>query len=207
MMEAILAVLGEWVSVALRREATDLVAGEYPPLKPYRAGLAASSGLDTVLLFLKTVGERAGDHDLLDYCASAEVQLSSPEGVAEAVRQFCIHHFFHQPKFRVDMSKYLALMEEHKALIDDPEELRKLYGYVDEELKLKQVYEAVKGRLCVPLYSASLMPEIPRPTFDHLKAAVDEEIAEVYRRADKHFAKRLGSLLPPSAPTTALPDR
>ena len=202
MKEAILGVLGEWVGMAMHQGAKDLVAGEYPPMRPYRANLAQSSGLDTVIRFLRTVGERVGDSELLDYCATAEVQLSSPEGVAEAVRQLCIHHFFREPKFRVDMSKYRALIEDHKSRIADPEELRKFYGYVDEELKLKQVYEAVKHRLCTPLYMAPYTPEIPRPTFDHLKAAVDAEIAEVYRRADKHFAKRLGSLEPSSAPAT-----
>jgi hypothetical protein len=193
MKDAILGVLGEWVSAALYQGTADLVAGEYPAPRPYRTNLAKSAGLDAVILFLKTVGERTGDPDLLDYCANAEVQLSSPEGVAEAVRQLCIHHFFHQPKFRVDMSKYRALVEDHKARIADPDELRKLYGYVDEDRKLSQVYEAVKKRLCVPLYYAPSVPEIPRPTFDHLKVAVEEEIAEVYRRADKHFAARLGS--------------
>jgi hypothetical protein len=199
MREVVLAVLGEWVAVELKHETATLVAGEYPPMKPYRSALAAYNGLDSVIRFLKTVGERIGDPGLLDYCASAEVQLSSPEGVAEAVRRLCIHHFFREPKFRVDMSKYRALVEDHKSHLD-PDELRKLYGYVDEEQKLKQVYEAVKKRLCVPLYCAPSVPAIPRPTFDHLRSEVEEEIAEVHRRADKHFAARLGSLSPARAP-------
>ena len=189
MREAVFEVLAEVLGPVMYATAAVAVAGKSS--LPVRRG-RPDPALDAVLQFAKRVGAKAGDYELVDYCVNAEVQLCDVDSLAEAVRQLCIHHFFHQPKFRVDMSRYRALIEGQAAAMDDREEVRKLYAYVDEDRKLNDVYEGVKRRLCVPLLSApSVAGAIQRPTFEDLRVAVEAEVAEVYRRADKHFAKRL----------------
>jgi hypothetical protein len=194
MREAVLEMLAELVGSTVSAEAAYLAGGKGKQTTSSRPRLKPDPGLTAIVQFLKNVGTRIGDKELVDQCVNAEVQLCSVEALADVVRELCIHHFFHEPKFRVDMSKYRVLVDEYTRGLEDREEIRKLNGYLDEDRKLKEVYEAVKRRLCTPLYSAWLAPEIRRPTFDDVKAAVDHEIAEVYRRADKHFAARLSNV-------------
>jgi hypothetical protein len=156
-----------------------------------------------VVLFLKSVAEETADKELLDRCVGLELKFREPGELVEAARQMCVRYFFREPLFRVDMSKHHAIVEQHAADVDDVDELRKLRNYVDEDRKLREVYEAVKARLSQPLYRAGFDPDVRPLTLDNLKRAVEEEIAEVHRRAEKHIAAKLAKVIAEQPPSRA----
>lgn len=157
--------------------------------------------------FLKEVAYQQDDLELLAIASKVEMQVERLikaeedaeeeaererqemwEQVSDAdkqIRDLCIRHFYTDPAFSVDMSKYVSIVEASSASFSDPYKLASLRRYVDEEQMLNKVFEKVKSRLR-RTNSSGLVP-----TFDDVSKAFGIELEKVFRLADVHVERTI----------------
>lgn len=159
-------------------------------------------------LFLQEVAHRLRDAELLGLCTMMERDLSDrfeAESKADEVREreaeretkaqdevkaVCVKYFFKERVFKVDLSKYRAMIDTCASRVRDPAELRKLRRYVDEEQCLGRIHTDVKNHF---LYRTPVADPTP-PSFEEVKAEFERRLADVIRRADKHVPETLDRL-------------
>lgn len=117
----------------------------------------------------------------------------------EAVRKFCVQHFFKDPRYLVDMSRYRDMIA-NAGGIDLAVKIG-LAKYLDERKILSKIYLEVRDHFKTASRKASFfmcessgpLPEnLPEfPTLASLDVQFELELADVYRRADVTVAKRL----------------
>ena len=197
MRDSIKAILQAWVSQLEAQKATDTDYDDYEVFLDYKVLGAAT--------FLKQVAFQQDDLELLAIASKVEMQVErlikaeeDAEEEAEReqqemwelaseadqqIRAICIRHFYTEPAFPVDMSKYVSMVEASSANFSDPYKLASLRRYVDEEQVLNKVFEKVKNRLRRTNLSGLV------PTFDDVSKAFVIELQEVYRLADAHVER------------------
>ncbi|MEP6654821.1 MAG: hypothetical protein ABJA82_15770 [Myxococcales bacterium] len=159
-------------------------------------------------LFLQEVAHKLRDAELLGLCTMIERDLSDRfeaeskayadhereverEAMArEEVRAICVRYFFKERLFKVDLSKYLAMIDACASHVRDAAELKKLRRYVDEEQCLGRIHSQVKNHF---LHRTPMADPRP-PSFEEVKAEFERTLAEVIRRADKHVSETLDRL-------------
>lgn len=102
------------------------------------------------------------------------------------VREVCIQHFYTEPAFSVNMSKYEEMIAASAESFSDPYKLSSLNKYVDPQQALTKIYEKVKSRL----WGASSIHGLV-PTFKDVSEAFEVELHEIYRLADIHVSRVL----------------
>jgi len=197
MRDSIKSILQAWVSQLEAQKATETDYDNYEVFLDYKVLGAAT--------FLKQVAFQQDDLELLAIASKVEMQVerlikaeedSQEEAereqhemwelVSEAdqqIRAICIRHFYTEPAFSVDMSKYVSMVEASSASFSDPYKLASLRRYVDEEQVLNKVFEKVKSRLRRTNLSGLV------PAFDDVSKAFVIELQEIYRLADAHVEK------------------
>lgn len=118
----------------------------------------------------------------------------------KSARRLCIRHFFEEPRYTVDMSRYREMVNGAHGVEQSVKD--GLTKYLDERKILGKVYLEVRNhfRICTLIGYRSDWPYSdppeklpPLPTLDDLDARFRVELADVYRRADTTVAKRLRS--------------
>lgn len=117
-----------------------------------------------------------------------------------AAKKFCIRHFFKEPRYTVDVSRYRAMVA---SAVDIDQSVKDgLAKYLDETKLLQRVYLQVRnhftiatllGYTCGSTYEEPPEQLPPPPTLDDLDARFRVELADICRRADLTVAKRLQS--------------
>ncbi|SCZ22868.1 MULTISPECIES: hypothetical protein [unclassified Pseudomonas] len=194
MRESIKVTLQAWVSQLEAQRVADAEYAEDDVFLDYKVLGAAT--------FLKQIAYEQDDMELLAIASKAEIQvkrLIEAEDEAERerlcmqeeeyeadqrIREICIHHFFIEPAFSVDMSKYEAMIEASAAGFSDPHKLASLKKYVDTAQVLNKIYDKVKSRL---RRASALNGGLP--TFEEVLRAFEAELQEIYRLADAHVPK------------------
>lgn len=199
MRDSIKATLQAWVSQLEAQKATEKDYDDYEFFLDYKVlGVAT---------FLKQVAFQQDDLELLAIASKVEMQVEllikaeedaeedaeremyeTWEQVSDAdkqIKSLCIHHFYTEPAFSIDMSKYVALVEDYSESFSDPHRLASLRRYVDEEQVLNKIFDKVKSRL----RRANLSGVVP--TFDDVSKAFDIELEGVYRLADIHVERTI----------------
>lgn len=197
MRDSIKAILQAWVSQLEAQKATETNYDDYEVFLDYKVLGAAT--------FLKQVAFQQDDLELLAIASKVEMQVErlikaeeDAEEEAEReqqemwelaseadqqIRAICIRHFYTEPAFSVDMSKYVTMVETSSSSFSDPYKLASLRRYVDEKQVLTKVFEKVKIRLRRTNLSGLV------PTFDEVSEAFRVELKEIYRLADAHVEK------------------
>lgn len=103
----------------------------------------------------------------------------------QKIRDACIHYFYTEPAFLVDMSKYETMIQASDANISDAKKLAGLRRYIDSRQVLGKICENVKSRLRRTFTGGGV------PTFNEVSEAFDIELCEIYRLADIHVARVL----------------
>ncbi|CAN7644771.1 hypothetical protein [Pseudomonas sp. LjRoot263] len=197
MRDSIKATLQAWVSQLEAQKATEIDYDDYEVYLDYKVlGVAT---------FLKQVAYQQDDLELLAIASKVEMQVERIikaeelaeedeererqemwEQVSEAdqqVRAICIRHFYTEPVFSVDMSRYKSMVEASSQNFSDPYKLSSLRRYVDEEQVLNKIFEKVKSRLRRAASGG------PVPTIDEVSQAFEIELQEIYRLADAHVER------------------
>ncbi|MEC6742977.1 hypothetical protein [Pseudomonas qingdaonensis] len=156
-----------------------------------------------VATFVKHVAFEQDDLELLALASKVEMQVEreialqdeaqrdhmlaqdQSYGRHERVREICIQHFYTAPAFRVDMSKYQALIEAAGEFADS-RKFSGLLNYIDADRVLSKIYDRVKKRL-----NRTTVAGGPLPTLEDVTKAYDLELEEVYRLADTHVERVL----------------
>lgn len=107
----------------------------------------------------------------------------------EKARKFCIQAFYKDELFKVDMSKYQAVIEENKAVLEQAGVYTRLTKYADNKTALDKVYSKVMSKVRF-YYAENEGFELPNTS--ELEDIVNSEINEIYRLADKHVYAELG---------------
>lgn len=161
-----------------------------------------------VATFLKHVAYQEDDLELLAIASKVQMQveqmiLADDEEQDEAeqerqemqqriyesdekIRKACIHHFYTEPVFSVDMSKYEAMIQASAQRFSDPYKLSSLSRYVDREQVLARIVEKVKNRL----RRTSAMC-VTAPTLADVVQAFETELQVIYRLADAHVERTI----------------
>ncbi|QXI07014.1 hypothetical protein HU718_004780 [Pseudomonas tensinigenes] len=155
-----------------------------------------------VATFLKQIAYEQDDLELLAISSKVEMQVlrmlqdeekadHEREEIEEQayeldrkVREVCIQHFYTEPAFSVDMSKYEEMITVSAESFSDPYKLSSLKKYVDAQQVLTKIYEKVKNRL----WRASSIHGLV-PTLKDVSEAFDVELHEIYRLADIHVSR------------------
>jgi len=197
MRDKIKATLQAWVSLLEVQKATEADYGEYDFFLDYKVlGVAT---------FLKQVAYQQDDLELLAIASKVEMQVERMinaeedaeeetererheiwQQVSEAdqlIRAICIRHFYTEPAFSVDMSKYVSMVEASSSSFSDPYKLASLRRYVDTEEVLNKIFDKVKSRLRRTNLAGLV------PTFDDVSQAFGIELQEIYRLADAHVER------------------
>jgi hypothetical protein len=202
MRDVLLSVLQDWKRALSAQDADHDLDGEN------ESDYDLDSHLYGVALFLKGVAHKTGDVELLGISTKLERDLKARFAAADhadeewhregdarlhfedAVKRICIQHFFKEPAFKVDMSKYRAMIDDQAPRVRDAGELEKLRRYIDDDLRLRRIYADVKNSFFYRSDEAN-----PRlPTFEEVKAAFERVFADVLRRADAHVSAQLRKL-------------
>jgi len=164
--------------------------------------------LHGVALFLQEVALKERDRELLglstmvkrDLAARFEAESKADmererdaERECEAydeIRAVCVRYFFKERTFKVDLSKYRAMIDTCASRVTDAADLEKLRRYVNEERCLGRIHTDVKHHFL----RRARGPEPLPPSFEEVKAEFDRHLAELVRRADKHVSKTLDRL-------------
>lgn len=194
MRDSIKAILQAWVSQLEVQKATETDYDDYEVFLDYKVLGAAA--------FLKQVAFQQDDLELLAIASKVEMQVerlikTEEDAEEEAdqerherhlqeyeadrqIRAVCIHYFYTEPAFSVDMSKYTSMVEAASENFSDPYKLASLRRYVDEKEVLNKIFEKVKSHLRRANWGG------PTPTFDEVAQAFAAELQEIYRLADAH---------------------
>ncbi len=197
MRDSIKATLQAWVSQLEAQKDTQPGYGDYEFLLDYKVLGAAT--------FLKQVAYMHDDLELLAIASKVEMQVeliikAEEDAEEEAEREqqemwelaseadqqikaICIRHFYTEPAFSVDMSKYVSMVEASSASFSDPYKLASLRRYVDKDEVLNKIFDKVKSRLRRTTLYESV------PTFDEVSQAFGIELQEIYRLADAHVER------------------
>jgi hypothetical protein len=163
-----------------------------------------------VARFLKEVGHKENDVELLGLATKAEIDLSERFASArksyqmhqedlerendfyEDIRELCRSLFYEQRSFRVDSSRWRQMLDERAAEIGEVGEIGQLRAYIDEKRILNDVYYGT-----LKAVSAHPPGEVPAtlPSFDGIKAAFERTYARACGRADKHVGAKLAKLM------------
>lgn len=185
--------LQSWIS---RLETQDLseVDEEYEFFLDYK--------LLGIATFLKQIAFEHDDLELLAISSKAEMQvLRMIQAEEEAdrerdeveeqayeldrkIRDVCIHHFYTEPAFSVDMSRYEKMIEASAESFSDPYKLASLKKYIDAQQVLTKIHEKVRIRL----WRASSVSVVV-PTIKEVSEAFEVELSEIYRLADIHVCR------------------
>lgn len=201
MLDVIKATLKAWVSqLDAQRVSESNYSDEHDVYLDYKVlGVAT---------FLKHVAYQQDDLELLAIASKVEMQveqmiLADDEEQDEAeqerqemqqriyesdeiIRKACIHHFYTEPVFSVDMSKYEAMIQASAQRFSDPYKLSSLSRYVDREQVLARIFEKVKNRL----RRTSAMC-VTAPALADVVQAFETELQVIYRLADAHVERTI----------------
>ncbi|MCF5889548.1 hypothetical protein [Aeromonas veronii] len=157
-----------------------------------------------VAKFLKDVSFSLDDIDLLGISTKLEIYLEKKleeeyqadmgymldtqkdHEFREKVRKICIEHFYTNPKFVVDMSKYQVEVGKYAANFSDSKKLSNLLKYIDEKNVLDKIYQSVKNKLSYDFLSKDILPE-----YKDVELEFNTQLKNTYCRADEHVYKTL----------------
>lgn len=195
MRDAIKVSLQAWASRLEAQNANDDDNHKYDFFLDYKVlGIAT---------FLKQIAYEHDDLELLAIASKVEMRVEqmieeddeadrerqdTQEQEYEAdqkIRNACIHYFYTEPAFLVDMSKYQTMIQTSGAIISDAKKIAGLRRYVDSQQVLGKIYEKVKNHLRRTCAVGGV------PTLDKVSIAFDIELREIYRLADIHVARVL----------------
>lgn len=201
MKEAIKDLLNEW-SGRLSRQNADMEASN--PTDDHDHYL--DRHLFGAALFIKEIAHKESNIELLGIASKIELDLKErflaedaayeeydrdrmlSYEIEQNVRKECIKHFFNEPKFRVDISKYNSLIEANKEKITDESIISSLEKYLDPEKALKKIYNDVKHTL---QFKFSTEKTTRLPDVREIREEFDRELLDFYRRADNTVLHRL----------------
>lgn len=170
-------------------------------------GVLRDLGVESVTDFLTAVAE--GSFGVYDMSESLDEDLAREQALQEEafnydqeVKRLCILHFFKEPRYVIDMSRYRGMIDMAPGL-----EIKVRAGldkYLDERKILSDIYLRVRNHFQVGAYTAYLHGELtefrnslpPLPSLTDIDDRFQIEITDVYRRADSTVAKRIGQGMP-----------
>lgn len=164
-------------------------------------------GVGSLTDFLEAIAE--GNFGIYDMNESFDEDLAREQEIQEEalnydqkVKRLCILHFFKEPRYVIDMSRYRGMIDMAPGL--DTNVRAGLEKYLDERKILSDVYLKVRNHFQVGAFAAYLHGELtefrnslpPLPSLTDIDDRFQIEITDVYRRADSTVAKRIGQGMP-----------
>ena len=159
-------------------------------------------GVDSVKDFLEALAEGSfGIYDKREYSSEDFAREQEFQDLAldydQEVKKLCILHFFKEPRYVVDMSRYRALIDRVPGL--DTRVREGLGKYLDERKILSDIYLKVRNHFQLGAFEACLQSEwiesrgsLPLlPSVDDIDNRFQIEMEDFYRRADSTVAKRI----------------
>ncbi|GAA0688201.1 hypothetical protein ISN75_13765 [Dyella marensis] len=159
-------------------------------------------GVDSVIEFLEAIAD--GSFGVYDMSESSNENLAREQEFQEEainydqeVKKLCILHFFKEPRYVVDMSRYREMIDMVSGL--DTNVREGLDKYLNESKILSDIYLKVRNHFQLGAFAACLHGEriesrdsLPRlPSVADIDGRFQIEMGDVYRRADHTVAKRI----------------
>ncbi|MEO8211812.1 MAG: hypothetical protein ABI560_01400 [Myxococcales bacterium] len=165
----------------------------------YQLGLGAR--------FVAEFARRVGDIDLLGKVTKIAMEMDALSTIARdeedkeeearneaderrhayfSARLRLCTEFLDDSQLKVDTSRLLTLVEERAADFEK-DELRRLRRYLNEQSERSRIHDRIRRNLGDP-ESGRL------PTLDEYQAAFEQDLADYYRRAEKHVSGKLAQL-------------
>ena len=120
--------------------------------------------------------------------------LREMDATQERIKSVCSFHFYKEPKFVADMSRYHAMAAEITDQVTDHGVYQSIIKYIDEKRVLDKIYVEVKRMMVSEAGSHEPGWE---PSLSVITAAFNDALKDVYRRADKTVADRIANAIKP----------
>lgn len=159
-------------------------------------------GVDSVTEFLEAIAE--GSFGVYDMSESSNENFAREQEFQEEainydqeVKKLCILHFFKEPRYVVDMSRYRDMIDMVSGL--DTKVREGLDKYLNESKILSDIYLKVRNHFQLGAFAACLHGEwiesrdsLPSlPSVADIDGRFQIEMEDVYRRADHTVARRI----------------